>query len=280
MNQDESESKIWDEIFEDDIKNIKNLLYDDPYCAVAKSPYLPYLLNQLPKDSKILESGCGIGQWLIFLMEMNYKNLYGIDYASQTIERMQKMYPQLNYSIGNILKTDYDDGYFDAVLSWSIIDHLQIKDRQTVIHDMVRVLKDNGLLYITVPYKNFLHYSPLLLILDSIRRNKSIRKTLKLKPISKSFTQYFFTRKELKKLLKVEGLVIKTEFPVAQEVGFFRPISYHSKFVGKLIQKNKNGAQWQGLTKPGQYICNQIKKISTWGTPDEFFIIAQKGLSL
>jgi hypothetical protein len=145
---------------------------------------------------------------------------------------------------------------------------------------MVRILKNKGLLYITVPYKNFLHFSPLLFILNSIKRNKIIRKMLKLKPISRSFTQYFFTRKELKRLLRIEGLVIKTEFPVAQEVGFLRPISYHSKFVGKLFQKNKNGTQWQGLTSPGQFICNQIKKISIWGTPDEFFIIAQKELSL
>jgi 2-polyprenyl-3-methyl-5-hydroxy-6-metoxy-1,4-benzoquinol methylase len=90
MNQDDIEANIWDEIFENDIKNIKNLLYDDPYCSVAKSPYLRYVLNQLSKDSKILESGCGIGQWLIFLMERDYKNLYGIDYASQTIERVYK----------------------------------------------------------------------------------------------------------------------------------------------------------------------------------------------
>jgi ubiquinone/menaquinone biosynthesis C-methylase UbiE len=277
MNQDNIEAKIWDDIFENSIENINNVLYDDPYCSVAKSPYLPYLLNQLPKDSMILESGCGIGQWLIFLMKMDYKNLYGVDYAAKTIERMLQMYPQINYSFGSIQETNYQDQFFDAVLSWSIIDHLQRKNRQTAVHEMVRVLKTNGLLYITVPYKNFLHYSPLLLILNSIRRNEFIRNALKLKPISVSFTQFYFTRKELKKLLKNEGLIIKTEFPVSHDVGFFRPISYHSKAIGNLLQKNKNGEQWQGLTKPGIFICNLIKKVSIWGTPDEFFIIAQKG---
>jgi cyclopropane fatty-acyl-phospholipid synthase-like methyltransferase len=51
-------------------------------------------LRHLPKGEKILEAGCGLGAWVIYLGERGY-DIDGVDHDSRVIERLKEWRPSL-----------------------------------------------------------------------------------------------------------------------------------------------------------------------------------------
>src|ERR1044072_1333350 len=67
-----------------------NLTQDYQY---AFQDYETNLANRLPRDrdARILDIGCGWGQFLSWLKEKNYRNLEGIDMGSDQIEHCRSI---------------------------------------------------------------------------------------------------------------------------------------------------------------------------------------------
>jgi SAM-dependent methyltransferase len=276
MSMPNEQSDIWDDIFENDnLNNIETLLEGNRWYSVSHSPYLSEVLNRVPKDATVHESGCGLGQWLIYLHRIGYENLYGIDFAQKTIQRVQKLYPFIHFKYGNIKKTDYDDDTFDALLTWSVVDHLGRTDLSDTLDDYRRILKKEGLIFIAVPYKNWLYYSPWLKLVKIVFNNRKFRKLIGLKEIKGQFIQYFFSRKELISLLKKRKFEIVKEMYNGHEVGLTRHLNGHFMNKTKIFHKNKSG-EWNGLNKSGQFFCKLLKLLSKKATADEILIIAVK----
>jgi hypothetical protein len=98
---------------------------------------------------------------------------------------------------------------------------------------------------------------------------------LRLKQYKPNFIQFYYTKRQIHKLLFTAEFTIKTILPTGHEVGLERPINAHLFKNSKIFHKNKKD-NWAGLTIPGNLICNSLKKLSPWITPDEIFILAQK----
>ncbi len=85
---DSKQAEIWDDIFSTYSNDqIDELLFNDRFTSVQHSPYLSYLNKYISRNNVIHESGCGIGQWLIYLNKKGFKHLYGIDFAQKTKEK-------------------------------------------------------------------------------------------------------------------------------------------------------------------------------------------------
>jgi len=51
---------------------------------------------------------------------------------------------------GNIYELPYPKNYFDAIVSFGVLDHILFKNAKVAINEVCRVLKSNGLLYLTL----------------------------------------------------------------------------------------------------------------------------------
>ncbi|MCP4368800.1 MAG: methyltransferase domain-containing protein, partial [Deltaproteobacteria bacterium] len=55
----------------------------------------------LPTGSRILEGGCGLGQNVWSLYKHGY-DVYGVDYADETVKKVNSCMPELNVSHGDL----------------------------------------------------------------------------------------------------------------------------------------------------------------------------------
>lgn len=120
----------------------------------------PYLGNQFfpDKNARILDIGAGGGHCLMPLKSNGWGNLYAVD-----IEDFNKKFfneHKIIFSKVDVAKDKlpYNNDFFDAILAFHIIEHLQ--DSHNFIEEIRRTLKPQGKLLLVTPnwrkqYKTF-----------------------------------------------------------------------------------------------------------------------------
>jgi len=114
----------------------------------------PVIFTYLYHDSKILDIGCGFGKTVIELCKKGYKNIYGVDINESGIKFAKTHALQLDsnphFSIGNATSLPFSEAVFDFVINqafWTTV--ISKEERVEIIKEIGRVLKDNGVIYIT-----------------------------------------------------------------------------------------------------------------------------------
>lgn len=106
----------------------------------------------LVHDSKlnkpmILEIGVGTGNLASKFLNDNC-DIIGIDQSREMLSVTKQKYPKLKVRLGEFLKIPYDNKYFDVIVSTYAFHHLNEMEKVIAIEEMLRVLKDNGMIVI------------------------------------------------------------------------------------------------------------------------------------
>lgn len=112
-------------------------------------------LRSLPKGAMLLDAGCGLGNWTVHFAKNGYSVL-GMDIARETIEKLQELFPDIEFAVGDIRNTGLDSETFDCIFSWGVFEHFE-EGMQPCIQEAYRLLKPGGFLFVSVPYDNFRH---------------------------------------------------------------------------------------------------------------------------
>lgn len=116
----------------------KNLDPDWQYIPtyLKKMYHIEKFLNKLPKESRILDAGCGEGVLVEKYLTKGY-SVQGIDpnYESKIVIK------------GNILDIPFEDKSFDVVLLLDVFEHLAFSDQPKVIKEIHRVLNGGGIFW-------------------------------------------------------------------------------------------------------------------------------------
>jgi len=177
------QAEVWEEHWSK--QSVHNLVKQ-----LEVNPVFWNLLSKVKKSHKMLEAGCGYGQWVIALHQLGF-NIKGVDIAKNTLKRIKKFYPPADVKIADVESLPFKDGGFDVYLSFGVIEHFE-KGPRKVLNEAKRVLKKNGLLYLTVPYLNI----PRL-----IKYGLNIKKKGK-------FYQYLYTKNEVTRLIEEAGFEV------------------------------------------------------------------------
>ena len=110
---------------------------------------LYYTSKYLPKGLKVLEGGCGKGQ-NVYTLQNNGYDAYGVDYAINTVSKVNQAVPELKITTGDVRKLDFDDHFFDGYWSLGVIEHF-VDGYDAILSEMNRVIKEGGYLFLTVP---------------------------------------------------------------------------------------------------------------------------------
>jgi len=97
---------------------------------------------------KILDNGCGNGRIKKYL-EDNGWNTYGSDIAENAIKKASKISP-LNLVVSPSENLPFRNRIFEVVLSYRVLHSMTKKNRMKALREMDRVLKDKGVLLISV----------------------------------------------------------------------------------------------------------------------------------
>ena len=140
-----------------------NSKYIDVLYSADKKPFSSYpekLINHLTKeynlkkDSKILELGCGRGEFLNEFTKLGMSG-YGIDLSNYADNYCKNA----EIKVVDITKEDvpYPDNSFDVVFSKSFIEHFYYPEE--VFKEAYRVLKTSGILINLTPEWNYIYKS-------------------------------------------------------------------------------------------------------------------------
>jgi len=105
-----------------------------------------FLKFEMQKGQKILEPGCGRGEFLNGFRKMGM-DVYGCDLSSQAGENLDGIDVKQTDIENNSLP--YDNNYFDVVYSKSFLEHLWSPDRY--LKEAYRILKPGGKILTLVP---------------------------------------------------------------------------------------------------------------------------------
>lgn len=112
-------------------------------------------LQKLPAGSCILDGGCGMGAWTVFLTNQGFK-VTGLDISDRTITRLKQFLPNYQFIHGDIRQTNFEDATFDAYFSWGTFEHFE-NGLGDCIKEAYRILKLGGFLFVSVPFQNWRH---------------------------------------------------------------------------------------------------------------------------
>lgn len=104
-----------------------------------------------PRDSRILDVGCGSGAFLYYLKREGYQNYYGIDLCADSISFVQDHITEQCECIdmGQYLRRTPDT--FDAIVMNEVVEHLPRQDVIAALTMVYGALKPMGILLVLVP---------------------------------------------------------------------------------------------------------------------------------
>ncbi len=140
----------WDKIYKKEGVNCSHYSILKPHEDISKVS--DFFKKQ--KVKRVLDLGCGAGRNLIYLLRSGF-DMYGIDYAPEGLkiikERLKKEKTNCRLRLGNIFnKLPYEDDFFDAVISVQVLQHGKLNEIKRAIKEIKRVLKPEGIIFITL----------------------------------------------------------------------------------------------------------------------------------
>ena len=131
------------------VGRFENIFYKSLYNI--NEDFFSYIEKKANK-SKILDFGCGTGDFIEKLTKYNPKKIVGIDISEISIEKAKEKTKNINTDINlyvdNCEKTKFEDNSFDIVYGTGILHHLEFNKCLDEIH---RILKFNGSLVFVEP---------------------------------------------------------------------------------------------------------------------------------
>ena len=104
-------------------------------------------LDTLPKGSRILDVGCGIGGSSRILAKYYGFNVTGITISPAQVERAIELTPQelsCKFTVMDALNLSFDDGTFDGI--WSVEAGAHMNNKIKFADEMLRILRPGGYL--------------------------------------------------------------------------------------------------------------------------------------
>jgi SAM-dependent methyltransferase len=174
----------------------------------------PYLAG-LPKGARLLDGGCGLGDWTLCFSQQGLPTL-GLDISRDTVAKLHSLFPDAEFAVGDIRETGLPDESFDGYFSWGTFEHFE-EGFGRCVAEAYRLLKPGGYLFITVPFDNLRHM---------LREGFSGNRRAKPQSQPVRFYQWRLTRPELSAVLSQGGFEVLETRPIHNRQGVLRTLHH------------------------------------------------------
>jgi ubiquinone/menaquinone biosynthesis C-methylase UbiE len=131
--------------------------YDSYYGISMNRRELGEFLKLLPKESKVLDIGCGSGRVTKFLVDHDL-NVVGIDISRNMLKLAKQKVPKAKFRRLDMRNLDFLRESFDAALALYSIIHVPRKYHSGIFVKINQVLKPEGIALISVGGSNLENY--------------------------------------------------------------------------------------------------------------------------
>lgn len=114
---------------------------------------VPYILRHLKKQGPILEAGCGLGRFIVFMEGQGFRDVRGIDISPDAVAIVNRIAPTLNVTCGDVSNLPFDDSSIRGIVSLGVVEHFEQGPR-AALKEFHRVMMPGATAIITVPYLN------------------------------------------------------------------------------------------------------------------------------
>ena len=118
------------------------------------------ICSLVPDNKDILDCGCGSGI-LVYLLSKKAKSISGVDIRKECIDFCNKKIGG-NFRQGDLMTLNLNKK-FDVVICSDVIEHFYPKDRENVLRNLDKHVKEGGMLILTFPSRLYLTLGPLWL---------------------------------------------------------------------------------------------------------------------
>ena len=81
--------------------------------------------KSLPLNSKILDAGCGLGNWTVELNSLGY-NTVGLDLSTSTIVQLKSLFPNVVFDSGDLRNTSFDSSSLTLIFPGVFLSTLRL----------------------------------------------------------------------------------------------------------------------------------------------------------
>jgi SAM-dependent methyltransferase len=168
--------------------------------VTERDPLSAHLLSALPASGVVLEGGCGLGQYLLYLRGRGY-TVVGGDFSESALRIHRRAHPDSPLAAMDLRSLPFASGVFAAHISLGVVEHLE-EGPDAILREMTRTLQPGGVALVSVPWLNGSRrlLRPLISRRERQKRDAGMR-----------FYQYAYSRREIVGFLARAGLRV-TEF--------------------------------------------------------------------
>jgi len=163
----------------DELEDIyKNWASEYEYDVIQLAGYVGHLitsdllLNNLKNNNaRILDAGCGTGLVGQILHKKSYKNIVGVDFSKEMINRAHKKNVYKSLSLCDLTeRLEFEDGSFDAIICAGTFTCGHVGPE--ALYEMVRITKNEGYICFTVRQQEW-EAAPYEHIIQNLENSKS-----------------------------------------------------------------------------------------------------------
>ena len=197
----------------------------DTLVEIARaSPLTAIIEAALPPAGRILEAGCGLGQYVILMRERG-RAAAGADWSLDALRRCRAAAPRTPLAVMDLGRLAVRSGAFDAYVSLGVVEH-DPAGPDRILAEAARVLAPGGRLLLSVPYWNGMR---------KLGTPHLIRQGRKLRASGGEFYQFAFSRREMRRFLEAHG---------------FRVLSFHPYDPARMLRPT---IRWLGeIARPAE----------------------------
>jgi len=109
------------------------------------------------KDKRVLDIGCGYGWFELNILKRGVGQAVGMEISAKNLETAKRSINdnKIIFKVGMAADLPFEDNSFDTVILWEVLEHIPRKTENKVYQEVRRVLKDNGVFYLSTPHKSF-----------------------------------------------------------------------------------------------------------------------------
>jgi len=165
------------------------------------SPLTTLVTDALPRGGRVLEAGCGLGQYVHLLREWGW-SVIGVDWTLAPL-RESRTAGRVPLAVSDLRRLAVRAEMVDAYVSLGVVEH-DPEGPDAILREARRVLRPGGMLLVSVPYVNGLRRLGGWWI-----RHRGLR----VRRGGGQFYQFAFSRREIRRIVEANGFRVLSATP-------------------------------------------------------------------